>query len=169
MSSLTTNYSLIKPADGGDTGAWGPMLDTSMDTIDTTMKANADAIALKVAKAGDTMTGRLDLKTTSLARQDKGSLSGAQSLDLSLFNCFTFTVTGALALSFSNPPPGTVMIGFVLRIVNGGSAAITWPASMKWPSASAPVLTASGKDTLLVVSFDGGTTYEGYVVARDVR
>jgi hypothetical protein len=39
MSTLTTNYSLQKPAVGGETDAWGGELNANMDTIDTTMKA----------------------------------------------------------------------------------------------------------------------------------
>lgn len=169
MSALTTNYSLIKPTDGGDTGAWGPMIDTSFDTIDTTLKANADAVALKAAKAGDTMTGKLDLFTTTLKRIDKGAISGAQSLDLSLGNCFTLTVSGALTPTFINPPAGTFLLGFILVINNGGSAAITWPASVKWPSGLVPSLTVAGRDVLVFISVDGGATWDGVVAMKDVR
>ena len=44
MGSNTTNYNLYKP-DVGETG-WGAAVNTSTDTVDTTMKANEDAVAL---------------------------------------------------------------------------------------------------------------------------
>jgi len=47
----TTNYNLIKPNPGEERDAWGPYLNTNMDTIDTQIKARADAItALQSSK-----------------------------------------------------------------------------------------------------------------------
>lgn len=40
----TTNYNLIKPNPGEERDAWGPYLNTNMDTIDAQIKARADAI-----------------------------------------------------------------------------------------------------------------------------
>ena len=43
---------------------------------------------------------------------------------------------------------------------------ITWPAAVKFPGATAPVLTASGRDRLVFVSENAGTTIDGVVVGR---
>lgn len=50
MSSLTPNYSLIKPGvnDPTDQDLWGGYLNTDMDIIDTTMKTISDAAMLPV-------------------------------------------------------------------------------------------------------------------------
>ena len=48
-----------------------------------------------------------------------------------------------------------------------GSRTVTWPAAVKWPEATAPVLsTAAGSiDVVSLTSFDGGTTIAGALVA----
>jgi hypothetical protein len=59
MSGYTTtpNYNLRKPIVGADNDAWGGDWNVNADTIDATMKANANAQANYLAKAGDTATG----------------------------------------------------------------------------------------------------------------
>lgn len=57
MSSLTPNYSLIKPgvADPTDQDLWGGYLNTDMDIIDSTMKSISDS----VGSPGDTPAGAI--------------------------------------------------------------------------------------------------------------
>jgi hypothetical protein len=172
--SATPNFSLILPEVGGSQGTWGSKTNTNWGSVDTQMKTNADAAAAAaataaaaLAKAGGVMTGRADLKTAQMTRVDKGSISGAQSLDLSAAQMFTMTITGATTLSFTNTPTGTFAQGIVLKITNGG-ANITWPAEVKWAGGTAPALTASGTDIVALLSFDAGTTWQGSVV-KDLK
>lgn len=167
--ATTTNYGWSKPNVGGDTGAWGTILNTAIDAIDASLKAVENIATAALAKAGGVMTGRLDLKTSSQARVDKGSISGAQSFDLSLAQYFTLTVGGALTPSFINVPAGTLAQGMIWRLNNGGAFVISWPASVKWASGTAPTLTAAGVDLLGFLTDDNGTTWRGVVIAKDVR
>ena len=75
---------------------------------------------------------------------------------------FTISATG------SNLQAGYVA-SFSLELVNGGTYVITWPASVKWPSGTAPTLTASGTDVLTFYTSDAGTTWRGALTMKDSR
>ena len=89
-----------------------------------------------------------------------------QTLDLSTGTTFSFTPSGATTVSFTNPPASGNAIGFSVEI-NGDGSAITWPSSVKWDLATAPVATAS-KELYTFVTVDGGTTYYGKKAAEGV-
>jgi hypothetical protein len=130
------SLSIIDPTVGGDNGSWGTKLNTALDAIVTFCNTLQTSIAASLALAGGTMLGLLNVKTmTTIAHLHLAS-AASQTLDLSAAQSFDFTITGATAFAISNPPATVnALSGFVLRLVNGGSAAITWPASVKWPRA----------------------------------
>lgn len=109
-------------------------------------------------KAGGAYTGAVVGKTISLAAND---------VDVALGEAFTKTITGDTTFTFSKGNvdgaaiPSDACICFSILLINGGSATVTWPASVKWPDGAAPELAASGADVLTFMSFDGGTTYYG--------
>ncbi len=158
--ATTTNYSWTKPTVLGDLGAWGTELNTTLDGIDTQMKTTDNKAAAALPMAGGAMTGRVDLKTSTSARVDKGSISGAQSLDLSAAQAFTATATGAITWTIANLPAGTFAVGLTLKLTNGGTGTQTWPTGFKWQGGTVPTLTTSGTDVIVAITFDGGTTWQ---------
>lgn len=102
-----------------------------------------------------------------MAWLDKGAISGAQSLDLSLYTFFTATATAGITWTFSNAPASGVGFGFVLELVNGGLGTQAWPASVDWPNGTAPTLSSTGTDILCFLTRNGGTTWHGRLVSQN--
>lgn len=92
----------------------------------------------------------------------------AEEIDLKTGNLFSKTITGATTFSVKNvPAPGSVAT-FILHLSNPG-ANVTWWAGVKWQKGIAPTLTAAGTDVLGFYSFDGGASWTGIVMAKDVK
>ena len=98
-----------------------------------------------------------------------GSGSGSRTIDLALGNYVSATVAGTTTWTFSNPLSSPAAMGFVLELTNGGSAALTWPAAVKWPGGTAPSFTVSGVDVLTFITDDGGTTWRGVLSMTDSK
>lgn len=170
MAHLTTaNYGWTKPDVSGDTGAWGTLLNTIFDAVDTSLKAVSVVANAAVAKAGGTMTGLLKLKTASITREDKGSVSGVVVFDLTAAQFFSLTIIGNWQPDFQNTAAGTVAQGVTLRITNGGAFTTTWPASFKFPAAVPPTLTVSGTDLISFVTDTNSGSWNYAGIQKDLR
>ena len=133
----------------------------------------AGVVGTAAILGANTFTGTQNLADNTLQRANLldysevtnaiGNATGAKTIDLTLGNSVTATTTGATTWTFSNPTASDELCGFSIKLVNGGSAAQTWPASVDWPSATAPTLTTSGTDVLVFITCDGGTTWYGFV------
>jgi hypothetical protein len=133
----------------------------------------AGVVGTAAILGANTFTGTQNLADNTLQRANLldyaevtnaiGNATGAKTIDLTLGNSVTATTTGATTWTFSNPTASDELCSFSIKLVNGGSAAQTWPASVDWPSATAPTLTTSGTDVLVFITCDGGTTWYGFV------
>ena len=133
-----------------------------------------------ITASNTTLSGTLNLQDNQLVRpllkdygvahNARGSISGSQTIDLTLGNFISATIAGTTTFTFSNPSPSSNACGFVLELTNGGSATITWPSpNVKWPGGTAPTLTASGVDMLVFVTDDAGTTWRGVASMLDSK
>jgi len=176
INDPTTNYGWNIPTDQGDPGAWGALLNAIFGEdgganpgIDKILKDVSNVADAALPKAGGVLTGQVENTTDRYVTIDKGSISGAQSLDYALSNYFFATVTGAVTWTFSNPPASGKMGAFFLEFLNGGAGAQTWPASVDWPEGTVPTLQALGVDVLMFFTRDGGTTWHGSLTNEDSK
>lgn len=136
-------------------------------TTDPSLSADWTAIqaedATKLPLAGGTMTGDItSLRETSVAM-------GANDINCATGNLFTKTISVATTLTVSNVPTTGEAYSFVLKLTNGGSAAVTWFSGVKWAGGTAPTLTASGVDAIGFITHDGGTTWYGFKMGLDLK
>lgn len=167
--AVTANYGWTLPTVGGDNNVWGGVLNTLLNAADSSLKTIENLANARLPLGGGAMSGRLDAKTATMAIKIYGSVSGSLTMDLTDAQYFTFTVAGALSPSFVSAPPANMAVGIILRITNGGSSVITWPGSVDWVAATPPTLTVAGVDLLAFITDDGGVTWRGLVLGKDIR
>jgi hypothetical protein len=103
----------------------------------------------------------------------------ASTIDCEAGNVFSHTLSENTTFTFSNPPSSGTAYGFSLKIVQDASASgytVTWPSSVDWPSADAPVAlgaprltsTASAVDQFVFYTHDGGTTWYGFTAGKNL-
>jgi hypothetical protein len=85
---------------------------------------------------------------------------GALDIDCSQGNYFTKTINGNSTFTFSNPPASGIAYGFTLELTHT-SGTVTWPASVQWPTGTAPTLTTGKTHLFVFVTDDGGTRWRG--------
>ena len=106
--------------------------------------------------------------TISGLKEKKAVVSGS-AIDLATANYFTKTAAGSLTWTVSNVPATDTSASFILDLTNGGTGTQTWWSGVKWAGGTAPTLTASGRDVLGFFTHDGGTTWTGLVLGKDVK
>lgn len=101
-----------------------------------------------------------------LREERVGSISGT-TLDLSTGTVFSHAPASSPTYVFNNPPATGTAYGFTLKVTPSATVTLTWPASVDWPSGTAPTAPASGATSVFVFyTQDGGTTYYGFVAGE---
>lgn len=101
-------------------------------------------------------------------RETAVSLTGT-AIDVATGNYFYKTIAANTTFTLTNSPASGTAQAFVLELTNGGAYTITWFANLTFPYGIAPTLTASGRDVLAFFTRDGGTTWSGFVIGKDVK
>jgi hypothetical protein len=99
------------------------------------------------------------------------STSNATTVNMRDGTNFSHTLTENTTFTFSNPASSGKVSSFTLKLVQDSGASgytVTWPASVDWPSATAPTLTAtaSAVDYFAFITHDGGTTWYGFTAGQ---
>lgn len=106
-------------------------------------------------KSGGVMTGNI-----TWAETDNGNSSTADTIDWSVSHKQKSTLTGNCTFTFTAPSgPCSVL----LRLIQDGSGSrlVTWPAAVKWPAGTAPVLSTGAAAVDIVAFYYNGTNYYG--------
>ena len=125
------------------------------------------------AKMSPTYTGDVDITGEFIADSYNEtysavtSTSNATTVNCETGNSFSHTLTENTTFTFSNPPASGTAYSFSIEIIQDAGASgftVTWPASVDWPAATAPTLTAtaSAKDIFVFTTRDGGTNWYGF-------
>jgi len=83
----------------------------------------------------------------------------ANTLNCSLGNYFTRTISANSTFAFSNVPASRAY-SCTLELTHTGGT-VTWPASVKWPNDTAPTLTTGKTHIFIFVTDDGGARWRG--------
>ena len=101
-----------------------------------------------------------ELRDVAERHQSLGSISGTVTVDLTLGNSISATIGAATTLTFTGAASGACRT-LLLTLTNGGKYTVTWPSAIRWPGGTAPTLTKSGVDLVILATSDGGTTWRG--------
>lgn len=143
--------------------AWSDSTGNSNSTLDTGLAR--DAAALVRVSNGSTGVGAL---RSNLVRETRIAMP-ANDINLLSGAYFTKTITGATTFTVSNTAASGAVSAFVLDLTNGAAGTITWFSGVRWAGGTAPTLTASGRDVLGFFTHDGGTTWSGFLMGKDVK
>jgi hypothetical protein len=122
------------------------------------------ADATKLPLAGGTVTGAISGKTYFST-----ALTNVTTLTINTADTFSKTVTAATTFAVSGTPASGLCASFILDLTNGGAFTLTWWNNIKWANGVVPTLTASGRDVLGFFTYDGGTTWTGFLLGKDVK
>ena len=86
--------------------------------------------------------------------------TSSNTINVALANYFVVNPAGTTTFVFTGAPVARDS-SFVVELANGGAYTVTFPASVRWPSNTAPTLTSSGKDLLIFSTANTGTTWRG--------
>lgn len=101
--------------------------------------------------------------------QSKGSVSGAQTLDLTSYGAITITSGGAITVDLTGTYTSGKLYVAELVITNGGANTWGWAAKFHFVGSTVPTLTANGVDSFTLLTRDGGTTCMVFINGLDIK
>ena len=142
-----------------------------VDGVTSAIQTQLDAKMTPTYTGDVDITGELIVDSYNETYAAVTSTSNATTVDCEAGNTFSHTLTENTTFTFSNPPASGTAYTMSIEIIQDASASgytVTWPASVDWPAATAPTLTAtaSAKDVFVFTTRDGGTTWYGFTAGQ---
>jgi hypothetical protein len=116
-----------------------------------------------------TLTAPVMTVPVATGLKEVSAASSANNFNLANGNYFTHTISGATSLTVSNTATSGQVSAFLVELTNGGSAVITWWSGVTWGDGIPPTLSAAGVDVLGFYTRDGGTTWRGLVLVKNIK
>lgn len=112
------------------------------------------------------LQGTAELTTYTEKLVNLGNMGAATAVDLSQARQFFGMLNANCTVSFTNTPgAANIVVSFTLYLQQDatGGRTVTWPASVSWGAAGAPLLSTTGGKTDIVsfISYNNGTTWLG--------
>jgi len=131
----------------------------------------ANSTKLATTSTGVDINGELIADSYNETYAAVTSTTNATTVNCEAGNAFSHTLTENTTFTFSNPPASGTAYSFSIEIIQDASASgytVTWPASVDWPAATAPTLTAtaSAKDVFIFTTRDGGSNWYGFTAGQ---
>ena len=128
---------------------------------------NASGTALTVTQAAQTaitsvgtLTG-IGIDGQYIQQEETLTVSSnATTVDCSTGNYFTVQAAGNITFTFGTAPADTKSYAMIIE-VDHNSGTLTWPASVKWPSDTAPTLTTGKTHQFYFHTNDNGSRWRG--------
>jgi len=148
---------------------------TSLDSITITSNNVTSATITSNTLTSDSVTSGSMFSNNyveSIKTIVQAPASQAETLDLALHQNFTHTLANNVTYTFANSAINKAS-SFTLKIVQdaaGSGYTVTWPASVDWPSATAPTLTAGANtvDVFVFYTHTNGSTWYGFTAGQNL-
>ena len=119
-----------------------------------------------------TLSSSLAFGTAYTESTSNVTASATTNIDCSLSNNFVITMSSNItSLTFSNVPVSGRLfyLALIIRQDATGGRTLAWSSSIKWPSGVAPVITATANkyDIITIMTYDGGTSWSGFVAGQN--
>ena len=93
-------------------------------------------------------------------------LTGITEIDLSRGNYFVKTVNENTVITPINVSASGTVSFFILELINSGAFIVRWPTKTRWNSP--PQLSFDGTDVLGFYTHDGGESWHGVIIAKNI-
>lgn len=141
-------------------------------TVDTTNAANITTGVLATANGGIGNAALAAALANYLTKQAVTASAASLSINMSLGWVTELTLSANVtSVAVTNWPASGTLGRLVLNIASTGAFNITgWPGTTIWPAGAAPTITSGTgkKDTILLTSDDGGTTFRGFITGQNL-
>lgn len=143
--------------------------DVGLNNVDNVPMSAPGPIGFGTSSAASFTTIAASGAITATTINETAVVMSTDDIDLSLGAVFIKTITNNTSFTVSNIPVSGKVGSFILDLTNAGAYILTWWAGVTWSAGIPPSLTTVGRDILGFITYDGGVTWVGMVLVKDVR